>query len=386
MPRGDAVQDRPTVEDEMAKFQGFAVNDGETITADKPEDLNPVAGKNTTPAEDKAAAEKPAAKEGEKPAAAATVTKLTDAESEAAIAALDTKLGRDATETEIADALKAALAEKNKDAAPAAKPKKTVQERINKAVNKQRDAERRASAAEARAVAAEAALAKGGKAPLTGDTKGAKDDMTGAPDPKDFEFGTMDDGYIRALTLWAVKQATADQVKNQKTSEQTAAQAEAQEKFAELKSAFEEAGSEKYEDFDEVVMGNTYDKDTNPSGWPMSSDLGALVLESEVGPDIAYILASDVKLAKEIFGKSASQQAAWFGRQEAKLTAGTGANVTDDKAGKSEDTAAATPAAKVSKAPAPVQRARGQGSNDSSPGETQDFAAFEAAAMGRTRK
>jgi hypothetical protein len=395
----EAAQERPTPEQEMAKFTGEAIKDGEKISPEKPEDLNPVAGKNTTPEEDKAiadaaaakAGEKPAAKVGDKAAAAAKAEKLTDEESEAAITALDEKLGREATAQEIADALKAALAEKTKAAAPAEKKKETVQDRINKAVRKQRESERREAAAVARAERAEAALASGGKvtqdsgkAPLTGDTKKASVDMTGAPDPKDFEYGTMDDGYIRALTLWAAKQAIADQAKNQKETQLTAAQQEAEEKFKEQKAAFEEAGSEKFPDFEETVMGDTYDKETNPSGWPLSATLGALLLESEVGPDIAYMLAGDKKLAKEVFGKTATQQAAWFGRQEAKISAGTGATETDDKAGKSEDTPASS-ARKVSKAPTPVQRASGQGSTGSVTGNTQDFAAFEAAAMGRSR-
>lgn len=381
MPRGDAVQNRPTVADEMAKFTGFSTLDGEVVAADK-ENLNPTTGKASDdgkPAEKKAddnTGAEGAAKAG-KPAAA---SKLTDEESEAAIAALDAKLGREANDGEIADALAAATAEKNKGA-DGAKPKKTVQDRINKSIKAQRAAERRADAAEARAAAAEAALARGDTKPLTGDTKPANDDGEAAPDPKKFEFGELDAGYIRALARYEAKQELAADRQTQQKNQQTAQEREAAAKFKENLAAFEDAGADKYDDFEEVVLQGARDK-----VWPLSESLGALLFESDHGPDIAYMLASDVKLAKEVFGKTALQQAAWLGRQEAKLSAGTGAKVEDDKPGKSEDTGKTE--TKVSKAPAPVQRARGQGSNSSVPGDTTDFAAFEANwnAQNRARK
>ena len=48
MPSGGAVQQRPTLEQEVAKFKGFSVVDGEAVTPENKEDLNPVAGKNVT--------------------------------------------------------------------------------------------------------------------------------------------------------------------------------------------------------------------------------------------------------------------------------------------------------------------------------------------------
>jgi hypothetical protein len=380
MPRGDAVQERPTVADEMAKFSGFSTKDGDTIDA-KTENLNPVTGKAAD--DGKPAEKKPDAKADDKPGAEGAAdkggkaSKLTDEESEATITALDKKLGREASDAEIADALAAATAEKNKGA-DGAKPKKSVQDRINKSIRAQRAAERRADAAEARATAAEAALARGDMKPLTGDTKPANDGGEAAPDPKKFEFGELDAGYIRALARYEAKQELAADRQTQQKNQQTAQEREAAAKFKENLAAFEDAGADKYDDFEEVVLQGARDK-----VWPLSESLGALLFESDHGPDIAYMLASDVKLAKEVFGKTALQQAAWLGRQEAKLSAGTGAKVEDDKPGKSEDTGKTE--AKVSKAPAPVARARGQGSNSSVPGDTTDFAAFEAAAMARQK-
>jgi hypothetical protein len=374
MPRSDsdAVAARPTVEQEMAAFKGFSTENGETITKDKPEDLNPVAGKNQSAAEIEANKDKvPDAKAGAtKPAAKAE--KLTDAESEVVIADLDKQLGREATEEEISAALTAASAKKG-GADPA--KTKTVQDRINKAVKAQRAAERQLATERSARLAAEAALAAGAKAPLTADDKGGKDDSEGAPDPKKFEYGELDANYIRALARYEAKQELAAARENEKKVTLTAAQQADKEKFEAAKAAFEDAGAEAYEDFDEVVMQGARDK-----AWPLSDTLGAVLMTSDYGPQIAYELASDPKEAKRIFDMAPLRQVAWLGRKEAELeSAGSGAK-SEDK-GK----AAADPKviAQVSKAPAPVTRIRGQGSASTVPGDTQDFAAFEAAAMGR---
>ena len=391
MPRPDTENTgaaRPTIAEEVAKFTSFATNDGETITKDKPEDLNPVAGKNTSKAEDDRAAALAAEKEGKAPAAKGPApkepnVKLTDEESEKTIADLDAKLGREANDEEIAAALKAATAEKNKPAAGKEAPKKSVADRIGKAVRNQRAAERERDEARRERDEARAALAAAGKAPLTDDKKSANAvDDDKEPDPKDFEFGELDAKFIRALARWETKQEIARSNKNQEKTQLTAAQQKAADDFKVAKDAFEDAGSELYDDFSEVVIQGAKDK-----VWPLSNTLGSLLLDSEHGPRIAYELASDPKEAKRIFGLSEARQAAWFGTQEAKLIAGSGAK-TDEEDGQqgSEETDGKKPAAKVSKAPAPVQRARGQGSAERDGGSTNDFAAFEAKAMAALRK
>jgi hypothetical protein len=379
MPRGDAVQAQPTVAEEMAKFSGFAVKDGETVTKPDDENLNPTL-------DGAAAATKvaPAAKTDAK-APAAKVEKLTDDESNAAIEALDKKLGREANEDEIAAALADAQAAKNP--ANAGKPKATVQDRINKSIRAQRAAERDRDAAIRRAEVAEALLKNGApaKAPLTTGKEAAKDGAkTGEPDPKDFEFGELDSRYIRALSRYDAEQALVAHEAKKTTTQQTAAQREAAEKFQELKAVFEDAGNEKYPDFEEVVMEGARNK-----AWALSDDLGALLFESEHGSDIAYMLASDTKLAQKVYAMPVLKQAAWLGKEEAKLSAGSGAKAKTDDAetdpeGKAKPAAAAS--AKVSKAPAPINRARGQGSASQTSGDTSDFAAFEAAAMGYDKK
>lgn len=391
MPSGDAVSPRPSLAEEMGRFQTFSTKDNEPLDPAN-EDLADAGGKNISEDEKKAGVTivgdskevktgKAAAKV---PAAAAQkAAKLTDEESEAAITALDKALGREATEKEISDALIAATAEKNKGLEGEHK-KRSTQDRINKAVRNQRAAERRADAAEARATAAEARLARGDTSDLTGDTKKATNDAAGAPDPKKYEFGELDTGYMRALARWEAKQEIAEQTEAQRKTQLTASERKAAEKFEETVTAFEEVGTEKYPDFADVVIEAGRNKE-----WPLSDELGALIFESieEHGPDIAYMLATDLPLATKISKLPARQQLAWFGREQAKLIAGTGATDEDDEEGESEDDAAKKiPAQKVSKAPAPVTRARGQGSNSSVPGDTTDFRAFEASIQGQNKR
>jgi hypothetical protein len=379
MPRGDQNA-APTVEQEMAKFTGFAQKDGETIPAEG-ENLNPTLDGAAATAK---AGEKEAAKavDTKTPAAAAKVEKLTDEESEAAISALDAKLGREATEDEIAAALVEAQAAKNP--AAAAKPKATVADRIGKAVKAQRTAERRADALATENAALKARLVGGekndSKAPLTADAKDGKDaTKTGEPNPKDFEFGDQDARFIRAQARYDAEQLIEAREAKSKETKLSSAQEEAKAKFTELKAVFEDTGTEKYPDFAEVVMEGARNKE-----WELSDSLGALLFESDHGPDIAYMLASDPKLAHKIAALPDLKQASWLGQQEARLSAGSGAkDEKDGKAGASEDAAKAdaTGQSKVSKAPAPIARARGQGSAASVSGDTNDFAAFEAAAM-----
>lgn len=385
MPRQDPENVRPTVEEEMAKFSGFSQKDGVAITEENPEDLNPVAGKNTTEAEDKALADKAAAEKtakGEKTEKVAVApTKLSDEESNKIIEALDAKLGREANEDEIAKALKEATDEKNKPAGAKEAPKKSVQDRINKAIKGQRTAQRERDVAIARAEKAEAALA--GKAPLTDTDKSAKAaDADKEPDPKDFEYGELDVKFIRALARFEARQETAAAAKVQEKTRLTAAEQKAADDFAEVKGAFEDAGSELYDDFTEVVIQGAADK-----VWPLSATLGGLLLDSEHGPQIAYELASDPKEAKRIFGLSEARQAAWFGLKEDKLIAGSGATDDDKKAKGSEELDTKKVAdTKVSKAPAPVTRARGNGSAASEDGSTNDFASFEAQVAASRKK
>ena len=372
----EAEVGRPTIEQEMAVFKGFSTENGETITKDKPEDLNPVAGKNQTAAEIAAAA----AKASEKAPAAKTEpakepAKLTDAEHDKVITELDAKLGREATEAEVTKALADATNTKNGSGKTKAEQKSS--DRYRTMQRERNEARRAAATLETRLAALEA-----GKVAPVADAKAAVD---AAPDPKKFEYGELDAGYIRALARYEAKQEIAAEKEAGKTVALTEQQKAAKLAFDTARDAFEDAGSELYDDFSEVVIEGARSKE-----WPLSDALGSALLDSEFGPQIAYELASDPKEAKRIFGLSATRQVTWLGRKEAELeSAGSGAKGEGkEKGAKAAAEAKPEPkaAAQVSKAPTPIQRARGQGSASAVPGDTQDFAAFEAAAMARTTR
>ena len=374
MPSGGAVQQRPTLEQEVAKFKGFSVVDGEAVTPENKEDLNPVAGKNVTDKEKAALASN-----DKKTELKVVPVKLTDEESQKVLDDAEATKGSELSAEEEALALEVATNKKN--AASGAKPKPSVQERINKSVKAQRSAERRADAAEAANKALETRLAalEAGRiaTPLTDDKKPANNSSNGEPDPKKYEYGELDTKYIRDLARWEAKQEIADAAKNQDKKAQTDKQAEQTAEFKALMATFTDKGSEAYDDFDEVVIQGAKDK-----AWELSDSLGAALLTSDFGTQIAYELASDPKEAKRIAKLPIGRQLAWLGRKEAELeVAGTGAKTEAEKAAEAAAKAAekaASSTVRESKAPAPVTRARGQGSNSSVSGDTSDFAAFEA--------
>lgn len=372
------LQTRPTVEQEMSRFKGFSSNNGETITPETPEDLNPVAGKNVTAkeAEVAAASAKKTGVTETKAVPAVKVEKLTDAESETALSEAEKAKGSELSAEEEALALETAQNKKN--AKSGHKPTRSVQDRINKALRRQSAAEARTSSLETENAALRAQLASGNKGPLTADTKPVKDEVAAAPDPKKFEYGELDAGYIRALARWEAKQEIADSSKNQAKEQQTADERKAAKEFKAALTSFKDKGSELYEDFEEVVFQGAKDE-----VWQLSDELGAALVSSDFGQQIAYELASDPKEADRVYKLSPARQLTWLGRQEAKLeeTAGSGAKTEAEKAAESEATArkqAGSSSVRETKAPNPVQRARGTGSNSSVAGDTQDFAAFEA--------
>lgn len=387
----------PSVADEMAKFSGFTTNNGETVKSDTT--IEGPGGRNLSE-EERAAGikivggEAPRGKEApkagdkgaEKAAAPAKIT-LTDDESTAALDAARAAAGltddQELTKEEEDEALLAALATKKE----AAKP--PVNDRVKRAQEGRRRAEARAASAERKTSDLErrlAALEAGGvKVPLTGDTKKANDaDATKEPDPKDFEFGEVDAKFIRALARWEAKQEIAEASKKTQTQTRAADEAVAQAEFTEKKAAFEDAGLEAFDDFQEVVIDTVNLPESDPAYWPLSATVGQLLLESDHGPAIARQLASDTKEAKRVNKLSAPQQAAWFGRQEAKLESQKDASGQNkdkpegaDRAGR--EAPKETPRT-VSRAPIPLNRGRGTGGNKQPSDATTDFAAFEAMA------
>lgn len=377
----------PTVAEEMAKFSGFTTNNGETvakentITSPATTDLSDderkagmkIAGgkeaRNETKSDDKSG----------KPAKVELTEEEADAAVDAARAALEE--GEELTPEEEADAIAAALTEKQ---SKAAKPGNG--DRVKRAQEGRRRAEARAARAERRADALEArmaALETGGvkNVPLTGNKDEPKEDKE--PDPTKFEFGEVDPKFVRALARWEVRQELAAASKTQETKQRTSAEDRAAAEFTAKKEAFEDAGLSSFDDFQEVVMDTVGLPKSDPAAWPLSATVGRLLLESEFGPQIAYALASDPKEAKRVDKLTSAEQQRWFFRQEAKLEAeAPKEDGEQDEAEGNKVAAREAPkaAAKVTRAPPPPRRNNGGSGNKSVNSATTDFAAFEAMA------
>ncbi|MCK9513669.1 MAG: hypothetical protein M0R28_20930 [Pigmentiphaga sp.] len=255
--------------------------------------------------------------------------------------------------------------------------KKSVQERINEITRARREAERRAEAAErelnelrnakppaAAEKPAKPAAGKGGD-----ESTGAEGDAAkGPPDPEKYEFGELDSRYIRDLARFEAK-AAHDELRELDRQEREQAQAVQQQQAAATKFQQRvEEGSKKYEDFyEKVVIG------AEKVEWPLSPELGSLIVESDVGADIAYHLATNPDEAAQVFALSPLEQARYFGRIEAKFSA-------EQSAAPGEDAKDETAPAKTPKAPPPVAPARGSGGRSKISANTDDFASFEAVA------
>jgi hypothetical protein len=354
MPVGDAVQHRPTLEQEMAEFKGFSTVDGE-ISSEK------------LSAEEKAGAE---TRERANATAAAAVAaaggedKTKVADLVAAKEVPDDTLSDDAVKD-------GKLIDTNK-----AKTGKPAGERISELTRNWRQTQRDLNAErDARARDREdferrlAAVERGDKSGLTGKDSGAKTQREDTqPNPNDYEFGDLDVRYIEARTRYAVRQElNASRQSTEEQRQRDAATAEGQ-KIAEAKTKLSEVGTAKYPDFHEVVIEGAED-----GLWPLSPTMGKLLItaDPEVARDIAYHLASDPKEARRVAGLSPEQQAAHFGRLEARFSVPADAT-TDPKTGK----------VKVPKAPAPPEnQARGGSGSTPASADTTDFSAFERMAM-----
>lgn len=244
---------------------------------------------------------------------------------------------------------------------PAAPKKQTAQERIDELTRARREAEREAADLRRRLEALEARAPR--EAPTEKPEESPKDDATGPPKPEDFEFGELDSRYIAAVVDYQTERRFEE---FRQRDAQERQQAEARAKFAQQI----ELGRKKYDDFEEKVV-----RGAQEGAWPLSETLGVLLVGSEVGEDIAYELASNPGEAERVFRLPATEQARYFGRLEAKFSAAraaaTGGNAP-----------AETPATtRAPQAPPPVTPGRGAGGQFQATAKSDDFAAFEAAAM-----
>lgn len=370
-PRGDAVQTQPTTEDQMSKFQTYATKDGEVSDGAQTDDEAAVLAAREADdktRKDNAAAEAETAR-AEK-AAKSPEEKLIEqaAARQSAKDALKIVDGDDTKTMTVAEAKKMA-----KEAADTAGSK-----RIGQAVKAQRTAERERDSVLARITALEQ---KG--TGLTPAATTVNNNSNAEPDPAKYDLGELDKRYIKDLAAYETRKALNEAKASQQQETLSAQQLANREKFIAAKDVLTEKGAEKYDDFDEVVV-----QGANSDEYKLSQTMGELCLESDVGHDVLYALASDPKEAARVFGLSPAKQAAYFGRLEAKfLTSASDATTQDQTA----DATAKKPAAEAGKTTvkvtqalqAPLNGARGAGSKQGTSASTSSFSDFEAMAMGR---
>lgn len=325
-PEGQNALDMDAAE--INKFAGEAYEDGKPVSTQTPKNGKEAAAKPQTPAQ-----------------------------KAAAIAAAKDEDGDEGTDDNAAEV-------------KTHKTDKTIQQRINIAVGKQRQAERDRDAANTRYSALEARLAKlegGGQTPAQ-KAQTAKD-PNAEPDPKDFPYGEADEAYIRAVARYEVRQELKDQQESGKKEQLTAAQKAENEATKAAIGKFFEAGAKKF--------GDDYQEKVSDENIKISPTLVKLLLDSDNGVDIAFDITADADLAKKVSAMTPERQAAWFGSYEDQHYSSDTADA-DEEDDEGEKPEVKTPSKPVSRAPKPpVHKNRGGGSSEAVTAATSDFAAFE---------
>lgn len=278
----DAVAKTPTLDEQMAEFKGFTSVDGAVRPeTDAERGVTPAARTEPAPKSTGSAQERLTAafNAGKKPAAAAATDDDDDGDGYGDEGAGTGEAGEQQTQQ-----------------AQQQQQKADPQKRINQAIKRQRAAERERDALRAetrtlsdRLARLEGAMSTGARtAPLTAAQSGGNNANTEtAPDPSKYQYGDLDTRYIADVARFEARQTLRAEQAQQQRQTQSAKDAEAEAEKAESLRNFAAKGSERYEDFDEVVIASS-----QANEWPMSNTLGELVVGSDHGPDIAYFLAS----------------------------------------------------------------------------------------------
>jgi hypothetical protein len=194
---------------------------------------------------------------------------------------------------------------------------KRIDELTWKAAQAQRDAQYWREQAEAKAQEREQA-----KVPAGGDAE-----------PQIDQFDN-DAEYLRALARWEVRQERQQATEQEKQRQQQEQRRQAQQGFAARAAQFREQAP----DFDQVLA--------NPSVGQIPPHMADTIVESELGPQLAYHLGKNPQEAQRIAALSPYAAARELGRLEAKLMA--------------------SPARKQTTAPPPVKPVAG-GTGDATP-------------------
>lgn len=262
------------------------------------------------------------------------------------------------------------------------KPKKSAQKRFDeitrarRLAERERDAEREANIRLKEELAALKSGKKTEEQPAKKTAKSALKEATDLgvdlsdldkPDPADYEFAELSPEYTDALStyMFEVNQRVAAKKNEAKTAEKAVSEANQAAFDKNIAPALKDPTMP---DFAEVVLKGAAEKK-----WPLSDQLGQLLVESEHGARISYHLAKNLEKAKQVYDMTPAAQAKWLGKMEAKLDA-VKPKTGEKKSEKSEKTKTES---KVIKLPEPVEKPRGRAKADPD-ASTADFATFEA--------
>jgi hypothetical protein len=226
--------------------------------------------------------------------------------------------------------------EVKEEAKPEAKPENDVQKRIDQLTAELRETQRQL---------AEASRPREQNSKPTGAEEPKGD---GAPNPEDYDFGKADDKFIADWARW-----NADQRFNER-AEQVRVEQQIEAIETSWKGALEAPEVvEAYPDFDEKVT-----KGADRQEWACSLPMAVLIKRSDVGPDIAYELASNPDESRRIASLSLEEQLLEFGRLEGRASA---------LKGTARSAAPAPKKVPSSAPPPPANRSRGSGGKFANP-------------------
>lgn len=260
--------------------------------------------------------------------------------------------------------------EEDEPEAPKEKPKKknSVQERINEAVGKQRNAERERDALQAELEKLRNKATEPTPTPEKADDKPTdtmpKPDDVNEDGTEKYPLGEWDPAYNRAVTAWSVKQELEAYKAEQAQKDAEAAEdAESRKALEALQSTWTEqrnAAQERYPDFEEKGLELV---DTFGSIEPQYGEyLSQTIMSMDHGADVLYYLANNLDVAQEIVDMGARKATIALGRLEAQFS----------------DVGEKEPSRKVTKAPTPPPSNRGSAvARPAVPVDTDDLRAFE---------
>lgn len=193
------------------------------------------------------------------------------------------------------------------------KTKTKAQARIAELAEKRRIAEKEAFDAQMRNLELErrlAALEQGNQ-----EKAAPKATVKPKPDPKNYDYGEVDNKYIDDLVEHKLSVERAKFQEEQGASEAQRKQAESVEHYKKRLAVISSEGKRKF--------GDSYDKVVNTVDFP--ADVARDILDSDQGVDISFYLAKNITKLREMTSMSATERAKVIGRLEERFSASASA-------------------------------------------------------------